>query len=282
MKDIAQKIIIYDNHCPLCNWYTEEFINHGLLSQNGRVPFEQLTDELTKQLDMQRSRHEIPLIDLKDGKTLYGLDSLIYLLSQRFRFIHKLMSQNPIYYFFKGVYAIISYNRRIISGADKCDDQCNCEPDFNLKFRLLFVLLGFIIASYVSVLFGETLATFLPSDYQFMAGIRMLLITSTGWLLSAGVSYFFLEERTWMDYLGHLATIMLIGVLLFIPWMLFSKILAGVYPITLLVGMLVSLVFMGIQHAKRVKVLQISQKWSLLWAISISGGAIAWAWYFFG
>lgn len=281
MNQISDKVIIYDSHCPMCQWYTGEFVNSGVLPENGRMAFEQITPTAQQQIEEAKSRHEIPLIDLNGGETLYGLDSLVYLLNQRFTFVGKVMAQHPIYCFFKGLYAVISYNRRIISGADKRKEKYTCEPHFNLKFRLIFIAFAFLVASYVSMSFGSSLVEFLPNSYQYMADFRMFLITSTGWVITATLAYFFLNFRAWIDYLGHLATIMLIGVLMFVPWMILSKTLPMVYPITLLIGMLVSLTFMAIQHKKRIEVLQISQRWSLLWGLSIVGGAIAWLAYFF-
>ena len=281
METNNNKIIIYDSHCPLCNWYTGEFVKHEILSENGRMPFESITEEAKSKFEGDKGRHEIPLIDMNGGETMYGIDSLIYLLNDRFTFVGKLMSQDPIYYFFKGLYSVISYNRRIISGADKRKERYSCEPDFNLKFRMIFIAFAFVVSSYVAMSFGTALAEFLPEQYQYMASIHMFLITSTGWVLTALISYFVLPFRSWIDYLGHLATIMLIGVLLFLPWMLLSKLLAGVYPIILLIGVVVSLVFMAIQHFKRVDILQIGKHWNVIWALSILGGAFAWGAYFF-
>ncbi|MGB0521556.1 MAG: hypothetical protein ACPGJS_01285 [Flammeovirgaceae bacterium] len=282
MEPLSDKVIIYDSHCPLCHWYTGEFVKRGILDETGRMPFDCLTAAASQHIDEHKSRHEIPLIDLKGGKTLYGIDSLIYLLSKKFNFVGKLMSHRPLYSFFKGLYAVISYNRRIISGADKRKEQYTCEPDFNLKFRIIFIAFAFVVASYVAMGFGNALAEFLPEKYQYFASTRMFLITSTGWIISAGISYFFLNFRIWVDYLGHLATIMLIGVLMFLPWLLLSKLFSGVYPITLLIGMFISLVFMAIQHKKRVSVLQIGQRWTLVWILSLLSGAISWGYFFFG
>ena len=33
------KIMIYDDSCPLCSGYTKLFVNMGLLSKGGRTPF---------------------------------------------------------------------------------------------------------------------------------------------------------------------------------------------------------------------------------------------------
>lgn len=281
MEKCSDKIIIYDSHCPLCQWYTGAFVQHGILSEQGRMPFESITKEANNQIEEDKGRHEIPLIDINGGKTMYGLDSLIYLLNKRFPFVGKLMSYDPIYHFFKGLYAVISYNRRIISGADKRKERHSCEPDFNLKFRIIFIAFAFVVASYVSMGFGNALAEFLPEEFRLMASTRMFFVTSTGWIITATLSYFALKFRTWIDYLGHLATIMLIGVLLFVPWMLLSKLLAGVYPITLMMGIIVSLTLMALQHIKRVEVLQLSKKWNLIWVTSIIGGALAWLSFFF-
>jgi len=78
MKATANKVILYDDHCPMCALYTRGFVKWGVLDQQNRVAFTEAGRLLNPeapatQLDALRARHEIPLIDLAGGPTLYGV-----------------------------------------------------------------------------------------------------------------------------------------------------------------------------------------------------------------
>ena len=80
---MANKILIYDDNCPLCSWYTSLFVKYGLLNPDGRKPFSSLDDILARQIDLDKSRNEIPLIDTVSGKVFYGIDSLLEVLGEK-------------------------------------------------------------------------------------------------------------------------------------------------------------------------------------------------------
>lgn len=50
---------MYDDYCPLCNWYVE------------------------------RGKDEIPLVDVEEKQTLYGIDALLEILGAPFPIIYK-------------------------------------------------------------------------------------------------------------------------------------------------------------------------------------------------
>jgi predicted DCC family thiol-disulfide oxidoreductase YuxK len=96
-----QKTIIYDDNCPLCCWYTDAFVQTGLLPQEGRQSFTATQLTSLPQFDLDRSKDEIPLIDNRGGATLYGIDSLVYLLGQRWPWIPKVAAWAPINWFLR-------------------------------------------------------------------------------------------------------------------------------------------------------------------------------------
>ncbi|WP_332369222.1 hypothetical protein [Spirosoma telluris] len=120
-----KKLIIYDESCPMCKLYTKGMVaadTSGCLTRisNGEIDNKSITDRI----DLQRARHEIPLVDLSGGETLYGVDTWIYTLGQRNQPLEKLLSHQWFKAFLKKLYAFISYNRRIIitaaPGAGNC------------------------------------------------------------------------------------------------------------------------------------------------------------------
>ena len=70
MEATANKAIIYDDTCPLCVWYTGAFVKTGMLKENNRISFNELTgkSEITEQMNMHRSKHEIPLVGFEGGR----------------------------------------------------------------------------------------------------------------------------------------------------------------------------------------------------------------------
>src|SRR5688572_29047682 len=131
MEALENKAMIYDDTCPMCSLYTKGFVKWGLLENDNRIAFSSLdTHEIICRMDINRARHQIPLIDLKGGKTLYGLDALTFLLSQKIPFLRKLLHIKPVYNFFSCLYNIVSYNRRIIVPAKPFSAKIDCAPDF--------------------------------------------------------------------------------------------------------------------------------------------------------
>jgi hypothetical protein len=85
---MKSKILIYDDNCPLCTWYSSLFVAWGLLPPEGRKPFSSVEPSLLLSIDLDKSRNEIPLLDTKSGKVLYGIDALLDILGQRTGFYH--------------------------------------------------------------------------------------------------------------------------------------------------------------------------------------------------
>ena len=143
-----KKLLIYDASCPMCRVYTKGMVaaDHGgcLI----RISNEQLTDKrILNQIDQQRARHEIPMIDLDGGKTLYGVDTWLYALGQYSQPLKKLLSFGWILLILQKLYAFISYNRRIIiTSAPGRWQLLDLQPDFRLSYRLPFSLLVLAIS----------------------------------------------------------------------------------------------------------------------------------------
>lgn len=157
MKATLNKAIVYDDTCPLCVWYTGAFVKMGMLKEYNRVSFNELTDksDIAANMDLHRSKHEIPLVDLKGGETLYGLDSLVFILSQKMPFIFWSLQFYPIRVFFKSLYNIVSFNRRVIVGAKKLPASgYDCTPDFHTGYRIIYIFLMTLISILSAYFFG--------------------------------------------------------------------------------------------------------------------------------
>ncbi len=144
-----KKAILYDDNCPMCRLYTQGFVKAGMLEAENRIPFSCVNENpQVKNIDLDRSRHEIPLIDLEGGKTLYGLDTLLFMIGTRLPFLAYIGRLNGIYHFFKIFYAFISYNRRVIIQSSNTNTGFDCAPDFHAGYRLSFIGLAFLLGGY--------------------------------------------------------------------------------------------------------------------------------------
>lgn len=279
MKPLYNKAIIYDDQCPACKLYTTGFVKWGLLEQNKRIPFtEVIASEKISQLDLQRAKHQIPLIDLKGGETLYGLDALVFLLTQKTPFLKVLLNLRPIYAFFSGLYNIISYNRRIIIPAHTPASGFDCAPDFSLRYRLYFIALAVGIASVITYAFGTSLTHFPLSAID---GMDMLCIAGTGWVVQILLTLCMplpFQPRQRINYIAHLGVIMVMGVLILLPGICLSALTAYQYPLIPTISVLISSGTMLWQHISRVHHLQLGQSWTISWFLILQLTAAFWLW----
>ena len=79
----SDKILIYDDDCPLCVTYTNVFVKSGLLTKDGRKSFSAVSPELLHTINWQRSVNEIPLLDPATKQVWYGIDALLEILGQK-------------------------------------------------------------------------------------------------------------------------------------------------------------------------------------------------------
>jgi predicted DCC family thiol-disulfide oxidoreductase YuxK len=222
--------LIYDDNCPLCRWYSHQFVQHGLLA--GRVPYSacQLGPD-APQLDWDRARHQIALHDFATGQTRYGLDSLVHLLGRRVPLVAWGATLPPVRWFFGQLYAFVSYNRRVIVPAPPAHTGPDCAPDFHAGYRAAFIGLAWGLVAAIGL--GVASAS----------GWGLLL----AWLgLGLGVvqaSALALPGQRGWDLAGHLAASILVGSLGLLPgWALLAWL--GTWPglwtgLGLLMGLLI-------------------------------------------
>jgi len=276
METANQKAIIYDDNCPMCSLYTQGFVRWGLLEPQNRIPFSQAESaDILSQLNSDKARHEIPLVDLAGGPTRYGPDALLYLLSQKIPYLINLVKIPAVQVAINGLYHFISYNRRVIIPANNTVSGFNCAPDFNRKYRLRFIYIAVLIAGLLTYAFGASLENTLPIGN---GSFKMLLIAGSGWVVQIILALVFLKQKQ-LEYMGQLAVIMLLGVFVLVPGILLSTIWAS--PVVPLVSVIFSSGLMVHQHIFRILHLQLSQSWTWLWFISLQSTAAAWVYYFF-
>ncbi|RQO32191.1 hypothetical protein DBR32_00830 [Taibaiella sp. KBW10] len=213
MKTLQHHTLIYDKDCPMCTLYSQAFISCGMLDAQGRKPYAAIKEDSYCGLDRNRARNEIALVNTQNNQVLYGLDSLLLIIGNRFPLLAKMARIAPLYWLFNKCYAFISYNRKQIMPSRIKENEIACTPDFNLRYRISYILFVMLFSSIILSLYSPKLGNFLPQQAHFT---RELLICTgqiawqTLWLKRR------LGKEYW-DYIGNMMTVSLIGTLLLLP-----------------------------------------------------------------
>ncbi|HEV8507225.1 MAG TPA: hypothetical protein VGQ53_17565 [Chitinophagaceae bacterium] len=210
----ADRILLYDDYCPLCSWYSNLFVKFGLLSAENRIPFSKADIEILTSIDIEKGRDEIPFFDGQTRVTLYGIDTLLEILGQKAPFIKSIGNVAPVKWFLQRLYRLISYNRRVIV-ARKCGTgRFDCSPAFNVFYRTLFMT--------ICLLFNSTMLW--PLHTCVFSHLAVYHLTfpqlEAAHLSFVSINCFmaaFLRRRQSIEYLGQVNMLALIAILLLTP-----------------------------------------------------------------
>lgn len=213
----TDKILVYDDACPLCAAYTGAFVKTGLLTPDGRKPFSAATPELLHAINWQRSKNEIPLLDPVTKQVWYGIDALLEIIGQKCPLIKTIGRFTPVNWLLKKLYSFISYNRKVIVAAKTSPLKIDCSPSFNPFYRLLFLIIFLVV---------NTLMLY-PVHRHLLSQLPLYSLTATQLMLLHGVIVvincivaLFLPKQTALEYLGQVNMLALVTHLLLIPLLL--------------------------------------------------------------
>ncbi len=207
----TDKILLYDDYCPLCTWYSGLFVKFGLLKPGNRLPFSLADNAILSAIDIEKGKDHIPLFDPGSRSTLYGIDSLLEILGQKMPWVKRAGHIKPVYWFLGRLYNLVSYNRKVIVARHCAPGAFDCSPAFNPFYRILFLL---IFLSFNSLML-------FPVHDQLLSTLSFFHIS--GWQLQAGNLVFvglnclaalLLNRRMAIEYLGQINMLALICILL--------------------------------------------------------------------
>ena len=269
------KIIIYDDSCPLCAAYTNAFIQTGIIAKEGRKNFSNIAPEMMERIDIKRSANEIPLIDTNTNQVWYGIDALLELLSQKIPFVKRIGNIQPVKWLLYKLYKLISYNRRIIVAAKQTPGSYDCTPDFNIRYRLLFM---------INCLAFNTWMLFPIQQYLLTAGLATATsIQQLQWAHFAMVTLnisiaIYLGKKKGLEYLGQVNMLALTAALLTIPIITFNQYLqtASTTINSFYLGMLAVLIIN--EYTRRMKFANIMAHYPSVVLMNILS-VVAFVWY---
>ncbi len=255
-----QQYLLYDENCPLCNWYTRMFVKFNFIASESRVSYQKVANNTDLLFDRERAKSEIALISIGE-ETLYGIDSMLKVLGTKWSVIPFIGNFFPIYWILQLCYRFISFNRKIIAPT-VCQTACSCTPKFSLFWRLVFIgFCGGMTYFFVGSYFNSQLNPYLwNGNFSFEFTLFMAQLVFQTLIFKC------LRQFDIFTYLGHLAFISLLGAIA-LGWVEF---VLGVFSYfnletTLLAPFFFGVIvcFMIIEHGRRVKLLGLSSKLTL-------------------
>lgn len=180
---MANHTFLYDDACPMCKGYTEVFTR---MSWSKRRAFSEIQPDGIDGLDLDRGRHEIPLLDEATGEVKYGLEAMTTVLADGMPLLRPILKHPWLTALLKPIYWLITYNRRVIAGTKPPAEGFDCAPDFHMGWRLTYLAVAMLFI----VLIG------LPSA-----------VITLGFV-GAGLVGIFVTTRR-LEFIGHLFTILL-------------------------------------------------------------------------
>ncbi|PIF46556.1 uncharacterized protein DUF393 [Chryseobacterium sp. 52] len=256
MKTLHNHTLVYDNECPMCNIYSKGFTKCGMLDEKGREAFTGISGADKSLIDFNRAKNEIALIDHNRNEVVYGLDSLLLIIGNSFPVLEKTARMQPLYWFFKRLYSFVSYNRKQIIPSAKDNNQGACVPDFNLKYRIAYMVFVIIFSACILSMFSGKLGFNLSHNFLRELGICVGQI-----LWQTVFLRLYLKDKIW-NYLGNMMTVSLMGTLLLIP-ALFTGFTSVFYIIYF--GIVVFVMFM--EHLRRCKLLKLNYLPTISWIL---------------
>ncbi|MDR4892618.1 MULTISPECIES: DCC1-like thiol-disulfide oxidoreductase family protein [unclassified Chryseobacterium] len=256
MKTLKNHTLIYDNECPMCNLYSKGFTKCGMLDEDGREAFTELSGRNKSLIDFNRAKNEIALVDHTKNEVVYGLDSLLLIIGNSFPWLVKMARIKPLYWFFQKLYSFVSYNRKQIIPSPKDDTEQSCIPDFNLKYRIAYISFVVIFSAYILSLFSGKLNLNLERNFLREFAVCLGQIAWQAFFLKT-----YLKDKIW-DYIGNMMTVSLIGTLLLIP-----ALMTSFTPVFYIIYFGIVVLIMFLEHIRRCRILKLNFLPTISWIL---------------
>jgi len=259
------KILLYDDYCPLCTWYSNLFVKYRLLAPENRVAFSKAPVEILISIDIEKGKDEIPLFDTNTQKTLYGIDALLEILGQKSSFIKWVGNTKPVKWLLQKLYKFISYNRKVIV-AKKCGSgSFDCSPGFNVSYRVLFMVLFFFFNSLMlyplhNYLFGHL--SFYHLSFSQLQQAHLIFV-ATNCIIAAC-----LKQKPAIEYLGQINMLAVMTILLLLPLMIFTNFIKALEWFNILCMILLT-VFIIKEYFRRMRYTNIILKHKSIIAVNL-------------
>jgi len=253
--------LLVDQDCPMCNLYGKCFTKFGMVDHETVAPYQSIDQRHADKIDMERAKNEIALFEVNTKETYYGIDALIKIVlgsQSTFASILKL----PLFYIpLKKIYKFISFNRKVIYPTQtKLGEARSCEPESNVKYRVLYIL-------FVAMLTGLILNQFLvgiKSAFGFPENPFLEYVICLGQVVWQGIAIITLNKNKILDYLGNMSTVSLMGAIILVPYFILDLSFDfGTYVDLAFFSCVV--LFMFFEHIRRCGILNLGFSMTFSW-----------------
>ncbi|RRJ91063.1 DCC1-like thiol-disulfide oxidoreductase family protein [Flavobacterium macacae] len=260
MKTLENQTLLFDEDCPLCQVYTTSFIKAGMLDENGKKSFSNLSEDEKNFIDIERASNEIALVDNKNKTVIYGIDSLLKVIENSFPWMEKVGNFAVIKFLLKKLYSFISYNRKVIIPNKKTEKTIQCTPSFNYKYRILYIAFAILMTDLTLYNFSE-LITDLPKG-----NFSKELILALGQILFQSLFLMKFDKKVILNYVGNLMTVSIFGSLLLTPILILNQFLS--IPEIMIIGWFgTTVLIMFLEHFRRIKLLELPNYLCYTWVL---------------
>ncbi len=263
MKTLRDHMLVYDGDCPMCTMYSNAFVKARMLGQTGIIDYNSMTDEIRNHIDINRARNEIALVDTANHTVHYGIESWMKIIATSFSPLKWLFSFPPFYWFMKGLYNFISYNRKVIAPGKEFFKAGSCYPDFNATWRWIYI---FITSIFVALILSKYFGGIPVYNHGHIFFGEEWLI-AIGQLAFQGSIVFFLRKERMVHYFGHLMTIAMMGALLLLPVIIIKNIFTNLPQELYIAYFAIPVIIMLWQHIRRVKILELPSFLTFTWLL---------------
>jgi len=256
----SNKIMYFDNGCRICRAGAFIAVKSGLAGQENLNPLQDMDELAACSINQEIYCNEMAVYDPATKEIRYGVRGILWMLEDRFGKIMRVFLFPPLLLILDFIYHAFSYNRRLIAPVYTTIEN-DCKPEFHWGFRLSYIFLVLSFSVFISYLVGLSLSQFFSSGAQYLA------VVGVGWLLHFAMIFVY-GVRNKMEYYGHLATIMMAGILVQVPFV-FAFYSFGISTVWICFSLVLSDVMMSYFSYRRVRFLGLSQALTFAWWITL-------------
>lgn len=186
------------------------------------------------------------MINVQTKQVWYGIDALLEIIDEKFP-VAKTIAQIPLFkWTLKKMYKLISYNRKVIV-AIKPGTGYNCSPDFNVSYRILLLIIGFIFNTLMLYPYEKSIFN---NSFIAESTIEKLQTTHLLFVAFNVLCALCIKIKPALEYLGQVNMLALICILLLLPLHILNS-FVFVTPLLTNAYLLVLSIFMLFNYYRR-------------------------------
>jgi len=254
--------LFLDTDCPMCKLYGICFVKLKWVDSHTLTSYQKTIHQYAEKVNANKARNEIALHNQTTGKTVYGIKAFIKIFSENNRLLKLLLSFAPLQWLLYKLYSFITYNRKVIYPAAINNTENSCSPDFNLRYRSLYLILIAFITGFILNKF--TFNLYLSLNIPHTWWVEYLVCF--GQIIWQGSIAHLITKNKSMNYLGNMSTVSLIGGILILPFLILNHFIL-LSPLIMLAYFGIIVTLMLIEHIRRCRLLNLSLWLTCSWVV---------------